>query len=79
MTTMKMHHIVDDLAISEGVYSLVNRIENAAASISKTVNVWVARSRDRRQLAALNDRMLDDIGLSRIDVAVETGKFFWQS
>lgn len=78
MTTMKMHHIVDDLAISEGVYGLVNRIENAAASVSGMVKVWVARSRDRRQLAGLNDRMLEDIGLNRIDVAVETGKFFWQ-
>ena len=78
MTTMKLHNIVDDLGISEGVYSLVNRIEHAADSVAKTVNVWIARSRDRRQLAALNDRMLNDIGLSRIEVTVEINKFFWQ-
>lgn len=78
MTTMKMHHIVDDLAISEGVYGLVNRIENAAVSVSNILRAWMARSRDRRQLASLNDRMLEDIGLNRIDIAVETGKFFWQ-
>ena len=78
MTTMKLHNIVDDLGISEGVYSLVNRIEHAADSVVKTVNVWIARSRDRRQLAALNDRMLNDIGLSRIEVTVEINKFFWQ-
>lgn len=78
MTTMKMHRIVDDLAISEGVYGLVGRIEHAYAAVSKTLNVWSARSRDRRQLAALSDRMLDDIGLSRIEVAVEADKFFWQ-
>ena len=78
MTTMKMHHIVDDLAISEGAYSLVSRIENAANEVSKILNVWAARSRDRRQLASLSERMLDDIGLNRAQVAAETEKFFWQ-
>lgn len=75
---MKLHHIVDDLGISEGVYGLVTRIENAAHQVSKTVKIWMARSRDRRQLAGLNDRMLADIGLSHIEVAVEVNKFFWQ-
>lgn len=79
MTTMKMHHIVDDLAISEGAYSLVSRIENMLAEVSNTLNVWAARSRDRRQLASLSNRMLDDIGLSRAQVSAETDKFFWQS
>ena len=78
MTTMKMHHIVDDLAISEGAYSLVSRIENVANEVSRTLNVWGARSRDRRQLASLSNRMLDDIGLSRAQVITETEKFFWQ-
>ena len=78
MTTMKMHQIVDDLAISEGVYGLVSRIEHAAAAASKTLKVWSERSRERRQLAGLSDRMLADIGLSRIEVSVEADKFFWQ-
>lgn len=79
MTTMKMHHLVDDLAISEGTYGLVSRIENMLAEVSNTLNVWAARSRDRRQLASLSNRMLDDIGLSRAQVSAETDKFFWQS
>ncbi|MCP4429449.1 MAG: DUF1127 domain-containing protein [Gammaproteobacteria bacterium] len=78
MTTMKMHHIVDDLAISEGIYGLVGRIERAAAIVSKTLKVWAVRSKDRRQLAGLSDRMLADIGLNRVDVSVEINKFFWQ-
>ncbi len=78
MTTMKLHHIVDDLAISEGLYSLVRRIEEATNKASNTLKVWSARSSDRRQLAMMNDRMLADIGLSRADIAVETKKYFWQ-
>lgn len=78
MTTLKMHHIVDDLAISEGAYSLVSRIENVLNEVSNTLDVWAARSRDRRQLASLSNRMLDDIGLSRADVIAETEKYFWQ-
>ena len=79
MTTLNMHHIVDDLAISEGTYSLVRRIEDIVNEVSSTLNVWAARSRDRRHLATLSDRMLDDIGLSRAQVAAETDKYFWQS
>ncbi len=78
MTTMKIHHIVDDLAISEGLYSLVRRIEEASNKVSKVLKVWSARSTDRRQLAMMNERMLTDIGLNRADVAAEVNKYFWQ-
>ncbi len=78
MTTMKQHHIVDDLAISEGLYSLVRRIEEASTKVSATFKVWSKRINDRRQLSHMNDRLLTDIGLSRADVAVEINKHFWQ-
>ena len=39
---------------------------------------WVEKSRQRRALMALDDRMLKDIGISRADVAQEVGKKFWQ-
>lgn len=40
---------------------------------------WVARMRDRRQLASLSDAMLKDIGVSRADAEHEVGKHFWQA
>lgn len=40
---------------------------------------WIERVRDRRQLAALSDTMLKDIGVSRADVEHETEKHFWQA
>ena len=41
-------------------------------------SVWLDRRRQRRQLYALDDRMLRDIGLTRADVEVETHKHFWR-
>ena len=78
MTTLKMHNIVDDLAISEGTYSLVRRIEEALKKVSMTVGTWATRSKDRNQLAQMSDHMLTDIGLNRVDIAIEVNKFFWQ-
>ena len=78
MTTARMHHIIDDLAISEGIYSLVRRVEEATNSLMHTLKIWSARTADRRQLAQMNDRLLADIGLSRSEVHVEVNKYFWQ-
>jgi uncharacterized protein YjiS (DUF1127 family) len=33
----------------------------------------------RRQLAALDDRMLRDVGLNRVDVERETSRPFWDT
>jgi uncharacterized protein YjiS (DUF1127 family) len=38
---------------------------------------WHELARQRRQLAALNDAALKDIGLSRADVMQETERPFW--
>ncbi len=78
MTTVKLHHMVDDLGISEGLYGLVRRIEETTTKVSATLKVWLRRIDDRRQLSHMNDRLLADIGLSRADVAVEIKKNFWQ-
>lgn len=39
---------------------------------------WHSRAQERRALLKLDDRMLKDVGLSRADVANESGKPFWQ-
>lgn len=43
-----------------------------------TVQVWRERTRQRRMLAMLDDRMLKDIGLTRLSARNETAKRFWQ-
>jgi uncharacterized protein YjiS (DUF1127 family) len=40
---------------------------------------WRQRSRERAQLATLDERMLRDIGISRGDVLSELNKPFWRT
>jgi uncharacterized protein YjiS (DUF1127 family) len=40
---------------------------------------WIDRAAQRRNLAALDDRMLKDVGLNRVDAVRESGKWFWQA
>jgi uncharacterized protein YjiS (DUF1127 family) len=39
---------------------------------------WRERARTRRQLAMLDDRLLHDIGLTRVDAWSEAEKPFWR-
>ena len=48
------------------------------ARVTATVKTWAMRSRSRRQLAELDDFLLDDIGLTKTQVARESDKPFWQ-
>lgn len=41
------------------------------------LHTWQERTQQRQMLAALDDRMLRDIGLSRADVTRECHKPFW--
>jgi uncharacterized protein YjiS (DUF1127 family) len=41
------------------------------------VSSWLGRERDRRALAALDDRELKDIGLARCDIAAASAR--WRS
>lgn len=39
---------------------------------------WVERSRQRRQLGTLNDRLLKDMGVTRQQIERELAKPFWR-
>jgi uncharacterized protein YjiS (DUF1127 family) len=47
-------------------------------NIVATLALWRHRSRSRRHLAALDDRELADIGLSRAERWIECQKRFWE-
>jgi uncharacterized protein YjiS (DUF1127 family) len=47
------------------------------ARVRNAVSAWLGRARDRRALAALDDRALKDVGLSRYDVSAEVAKRPW--
>ena len=78
MTTLRLPNFVNDIDISSAVYGIVQRIEAASVKVLDTLAIWGSRSRERQQLSELSDRMLEDIGLTRAQVAVEVGKYFWQ-
>jgi uncharacterized protein YjiS (DUF1127 family) len=75
---MRLHTFIEGIEISSALYGMVQRIEAAANTVQKTLATWVSRVHDRRQLAVMSDHMLDDIGVSRIEVMFETNKYFWQ-
>lgn len=54
-------------------------LERMARVAAATVATWRARARARRDLAAMDDRMRRDIGLSRYQVLNETNKPFWRA
>jgi len=78
MTTLRLHNFVSDIDISSAVYGIVQRVEAASVKVVDTLAIWGSRSRERQQLSELSDRMLEDIGLTRAQVAAEVGKYFWQ-
>jgi uncharacterized protein YjiS (DUF1127 family) len=63
------------------VFALVNEPgeRHFGHSILVTLALWHHRHRSRRHLAALNDRELDDIGLSDTRRRAECQKRFWQA
>lgn len=50
----------------------------AIRRVLATLRTWQVRVRTRRQLLTFNDRMLADIGLSRVDADREAAKPFWK-
>ena len=80
MSTLKAKHfhLIEDLDIAALTFAAIERIEGFAASVSGAIKLWVRRSNERRLLGQMNQRMLNDIGLTVADVERESAKFFWQ-
>ncbi|HEY3148852.1 MAG TPA: DUF1127 domain-containing protein [Dongiaceae bacterium] len=50
-----------------------------AVRVFDKLMVWLDRTRQRRHLAELDDRLLRDIGLSRAEVHQESSRPFWRA
>ena len=50
-----------------------------AGWLSETASLWLHRSRTRRVLATLDDRLLNDLGLTAAEVSRECEKPFWRA
>jgi uncharacterized protein YjiS (DUF1127 family) len=47
--------------------------------ILDTLVAWQRRAADRRQLASMEETMLKDMGVSRLDAEREAAKPFWRA
>jgi len=55
-----------------------HRMSHIAARLSTTLRGWRRRAKDRAQLAALDERTLADIGISRAEAEFLANKPFWK-
>ena len=80
MSTLKAKHfhLIEDMDIAALTFAAIERIEGFAATVIGIVSLWVRRSNERRQLGQMSYSMLDDIGLTIVDIDKETAKYFWQ-
>ncbi len=53
-------------------------LDRRIAYAREILNYWMERARTRRQLRSLDDRILEDIGMTRHQAAAESAKYFWQ-
>ena len=46
-------------------------------NILETLVLWNKRTKERQALKGLDDRLLKDVGISKYDADLESGKPFW--
>ena len=71
MALRSIHHTDHD--------TLATIVMHRVNQVLDTVAEWHQRAVSRRELAQLDDRMLQDIGVSNVDVEREISKPFWRS
>ncbi len=64
---------------SQSALDVIGRLARLPLAILETLLFWQERDRQRRHLAALDHRLLRDIGISRADAAREAAIPFWRA
>ena len=59
-------------------FATVNALRTFSVVTVDRVLMWIERANGRRDLMKLDNRMLEDIGVSRFDAVKEAHKPFWQ-
>ncbi len=80
MSTVKAKHfhLIDDMDIAALALAAIGRVEAFTMGVKQTLATWIRRSNQRRELMMMSEHMLEDIGLTRFEIARETAKYFWQ-
>ncbi len=64
---------------SQSALDAIARLARLPLAILETLLVWQERDQQRRHLAALDDRLLSDMGISRAAAAREAAIPFWRA
>lgn len=64
---------------ADGVVGLPAKLVCLFLASLQTLQLWYERSRQRRRLVRLDDRLLRDIGIGRIAAMEEAAKPFWRA
>jgi uncharacterized protein YjiS (DUF1127 family) len=54
------------------------QIRHSTQRVLRLIGTWMERSGQRRALADLDDRLLQDVGIARSEAAREIAKPFWR-
>jgi uncharacterized protein YjiS (DUF1127 family) len=68
-----------DAAVSHRRRGRRSNLAHVPAGFVSGARVRISRWRDRHALAAMSERELADIGVSRSQIAEEAGKPFWRA
>ncbi len=66
-------------SVETGAPDLGSLLGRGTTLAFNTVGEWIERSRSRRVLASLDDRLLGDLGLSRTQADTEARRPFWRA
>jgi uncharacterized protein YjiS (DUF1127 family) len=78
MTAINLQPCRDSVGMPDHRRIALDALSEATDWVFATLREWRRRSRDRAQLATLDDRMLRDIGLTHGDAEFLANKPFWR-
>jgi len=68
-----------DIDLPTGKASSADAIDTSIANVEATLRRWHRRSEQRRRLAGLSIRLLDDAGITEAQRFEEISKPFWKA
>jgi len=79
MTTKCTPAAARPIAAGDVVSGLMDAFTGSVTGIFSTVAEWQRRANERQQLRHIDDRLLRDMGIRRIDAVAEANKPFWKA
>ncbi len=76
--TLQQRHMVAPRVLAQVFGGIVAELARLPRTLFATLLTWQRRAQERRHLAALDPRLLSDMGISEADAARETAIPFWR-